>query len=126
MLSEIKTSLFDRLLTNTALPVYFDNVDSSAPTVTHLRPFVLPANTDTIGVNSLGKEMGIFQINVYVKKGSGQLVGVLEAETLLTLFPRNLELTGVRLDEYGSIGPSFFNDSWQVTPVSFTYQHIRG
>ena len=46
------------------------------------------------------------------------------AEDLMTIFPRNLELNGVRLDKYGSIAPSFFSDSWSVTPVSFEYQQV--
>lgn len=126
MLSQIKTSLFDRLIANTALPVLFSNVDTDVPTVPHLRVFVLPANTDTIGINSLGKEMGIFQINVHTLKGSGELQGVTIAEQMLDLFPRNLTLTGVRIDTYGSIAPDIFSDGWHITPVSFQYQHIRG
>ena len=129
MLSTIKTSFFDKLETDVALwptplPIYYNNVDTTLPSTTHLRPSVLPAPTDTIGVNTLGQEKGIFQVSVYVKKGVGQLAAIEIAEDLITLFPRNLELTGVRLDKYGSIAPSFFSDGWQVTPVSFEYQQV--
>lgn len=124
MLSEIKTSLFTQLEANTALPIYYDNVDSDVPTSTHLRPFVLPATTDTIGTNDLGKEQGLLQVNVYTLKGSGQLDGVVIAEAMIAIFPRSLALTGVRIDEYGSIGPSLLVDSWQVTPVSFPYYSL--
>lgn len=123
MLSEIKQSLFDRLEANTAYPIYYKNVGGE-PTAAHIRPFVIASNTHTIGLNDLGQEKGIFQINCYVKKKNGQLEGTEMAEEMLAIFPRNTELTGVRIDEYGSIGPTFFNDGWQITPVIFKYQNL--
>lgn len=124
MLNAIKTALFDRLEANTALPIYYDNIDAGIPTGTHLRPIVLPADTSTIGVKELGQEIGVFRILVYTKKGTGQLDGILIAEDMLNIFPRGLQLNGVNIDSYGSINASFFSESWQVTPVSFSYQHL--
>lgn len=129
MLSLIKTSLFDHLesqvaLWATPLEIYYNNVDTDVPSSAHLRAFVLPAPTETIGVNELGQEMGIFQVNVHVRKGVGELTAVEIAEAIITDFPRNLELSGVRIDKYGSIAPPFFNDGWEITPVSFEYQHL--
>lgn len=125
-LDVIATSFFTELAANTALPIYYDNVDTPTPTENHLRPVVLPADTTSIGLVSTDQELGIFQVSIYVKKGSGEILAKTIAEQILDIFPRNTQLTGVRIDNKGSIAPSFTIDAWQVTPVSIPYQHIRG
>lgn len=125
-LSTIKTSVFDRLIaTGGLLPLFFDNVEADAPDENHLRPFVLPGTAATLGLNDLSQESGLIQVSVYVKKGQGDIVSSDTAALILDAFPRNLSLTGLRIDVVGSIAPSFFDGAWQITPVTIPYQNLE-
>ena len=128
-LSAIKTAVFDRLIAEGSLPaLYFNNVEDTTqplpPVSNHLRPFVLPSDTRTIGVRTLNQEVGLIQVNVFVGKGQGEITSSDIASQILDLFPRNLDLVACRIDDIGSIAPSFFDRGWYITPVSIPYQNI--
>ncbi len=128
-LSLIKDAVYERLESSALTePLYFPNTNDDRkvqpPTVNHLRPFVLPSETRTIGVRTLDQEVGLIQVSVYIGKGQNDFEGTELAELILALFPRNLDLTVCRIDQSGSIAPSFFDEGWQVTPVSIPYQNL--
>ncbi len=126
-LSVIEDSLFTRLSATGGLPpLHFDNIKADPPPDDHLRPFILPATPNTLGLNDLGQEIGVFQVSVYAKKGQGTTPAIIIAELILAAFPRNLELTGLRIDKIGAIGVPFYDGDWQITPVSIDYQHLTG
>ncbi len=124
-LEEIKTSIFDKLESLAGLPaIHYPNVDATIPTDEYIRPDVLPADTDPLGIVTTDRETGVFQVSIFIPKGQGELEAAKVAQKLLDGFPRNLQLTGVRFDRSGSIGPPLFEGKWQMTPVSFTYINI--
>lgn len=139
-LSDIKESFYDALeaatIGDTATPdypVYLPNTTDSrlpeAPESNHLRPFVLPSETRTIGLATLDQEVGTLQVSIFIAKGKNDLAASDIAKKVLALFPRNtvLSLSGspvARIDETGSIARSFFDEGWQITPVSIPYQNL--
>lgn len=124
-LEEIKTSIFTHLETLAGLPaIHYPNVDDVLPTGEYIRPDVLPADTDPLGIVTTDRETGIFQVSIFIPKGQGELDAARVAQKLLDGFPRNLQLAGVRFDRSGSVEPSLFEGKWQMTPVSFTYINI--
>ena len=124
-LEQIKTSIFNHLETLVGLPaIHYPNVDGTLPTGEYIRPDVLPADTDPVGIVTTDRETGVFQVSIFIPKGQGELDAARVAQTLLDGFPRNLSLTGVRFDMSGSVGPALFEGKWQMTPVSFTYINI--
>lgn len=123
-LDKIKIALFNRLESLGGLPpIYYTNVGGE-PTGNHIIPTVLPARTNSIGLREVNQEIGIFQVSIVIAKGQGQLLSSQIAELIINGFPRNLDLTDVRIDRRGSVAPSFFDGNWEITPVSIDYQHI--
>ena len=118
-LSAIKDAVFDRLVAAPGLlPLFFDNLQAPAPTGDHLRPYILPSTTRTLGLVDLGQEVGTIQVSVFVQKGKGDIVAADAGQLILDLFPRNLDLTALRIDSFGTISAPFYDGNWQITPVS--------
>lgn len=126
--NQIKVSLLRHLKTlsgfSPEITIYYPNISEDLPTDNHIRPDVLPGTTNPIGLRTTDQETGILQVSIFIKKGQGEIKAADNAKVVLDGFPRNLQLEGVRIDRPGSIGPSFFDGNWQVTPVSIFYQHI--
>ena len=121
----IKTAIYTKLETLAGLPtIFYSNVGGVLPTGSYIRPDVLPATTDAVGIATTDRESGIFQVSIFTVKGGGELESARIAQTLLNGFPRNLQLSGVRFDVTGSVNPSLYEGNWQITPVSFTYINI--
>lgn len=126
-LNTIKLALFSRLeslVLPAGVSVFYPNIGTIIPTYNFIRPDVLPASTAPVDLVSSDRETGLFQVSIYVKKGLGEIVSADIAQVILTGFPRNLALTGVRIDRPGSVGPSFYDGNWQVTPVTIPYSNI--
>lgn len=126
-LSNIKIALFAQLASltlPTGVSIYYPNINTTLPSNNFVRPEVIPGATAPLDLVNSNQESGLFQVSIYVKKGLGELVASGIAQTILDGFPRNLALIGVRIDRPGSIGPSFFDGNWQVTPVTIPYQNI--
>lgn len=124
-LVDIKVDLLDHLKTIVGLPVInYPNIKSDIPTTDHIVPYVLPSTIIPVGIKSTDKESGIFQVSIFTEKGSGEIKALDYAKILLDGFPRNLRLSNVCIDRSGSIGPSFYDGGWQVTPVSIPYLSI--
>lgn len=124
-LSDIKTALFNRLESLVGLPdIFYPNISADIPTTDYIRPDVLPATTDSIGVNNIDQERGVFQVSIFVEKGKGELEAARIGQIILDGFPRNTNLLDVRIDRTGTIERSFFDGKWAITPVSISYQNI--
>lgn len=124
-LSSIKTALLTHLESlGLGIDIHYPNVASDLPDGEFITPTVLPATTRSLGLVATNQEVGLLQVSVFVKKGVGEIRSAEIAELILAGFPRNLDLSEVRIDEAGSVGSSFFDGSWQVTPVTIPYQHI--
>lgn len=127
-LNTIIPSLYDHL-TALVLPhgavIRGKNTEGDLPTTPFVVPSVMPATTTPIGLRTTDKERGLMQASVFTKKNTGEIKAADIAQAIVDGFPRNLQLTGVRIDEAGSIAPSFFDDSWMITPVTIPYQNIR-
>lgn len=124
-LNSIKISLLDHLKTIVGLPtIHYPNMGADIPTDGHIVPYVIPSDTMPVGLRTTDKESGIFQVSIFVKKGSGEILALDIAETILQGFPRNLQLDNVCIDRSGSIGRSFYEDNWQITPVTIRYRNF--
>ena len=125
-LNDITISLLDHLKGIVGLPtIYYPNVSADIPTDNHIIPYILPSNTIPVGLRTTDRETGIFQVSIFVKKGSGEILALDYARTIIEGFPRNLQLNNVCIDRSGSIGPSFYEGHWQITPVSIRYLNIN-
>lgn len=126
-LSAIKIALFARLeslVFPAGVAVFYPNIATTLPSNNFVRPDVLPSTVIPLDLVGSNQESGLFQVSVYVKKGLGEIVSSDIAQVVLNGFPRNLALSGVRIDRPGSIGLSYYDGNWQVTPVTIPYQNI--
>lgn len=130
-LSTIKRSILTQLKSLAGLPdIYYPNVDdygdgrTNPPKEDYLRPDFMPNTTRPIGLKETDQEIGIFQVSIFIKKGKGELLSSDYGQIIIDGFPRNLQLDGVRFDNPASVGASFFDGAWQITPVSIFYQNI--
>lgn len=127
-LTAIMTAVFDHIENGgLSVPVFFNNVESATnepPSGDHIVPYVLPSSTRTIGLNDLDQEIGLIQVSVYVEKGKGELVASRIVDEVIALFPRNLQLTGLRIDRTPSADIAFFEGAWYITPVTIEYQNV--
>jgi len=107
--------------------VYYPNAKNQGkpnpPTGTHIRAFILPAETLPVGVATTDSSAGIFQLSIFVKDSSGTMAAARLAGQILELYPRNTVLAnGVRIGRHGSIAPGFVADGWYTLPVSIPYR----
>lgn len=123
--ADITNDVNDRLASAPGLPpLFFDNIDADVPAGEHLRPYILPANTESLGLTELDQEQGVIQVSVFVPKGVGTIQPAETAKEILDLFPRNLELPSLRIDAAGSVAPPLYREGWYVTPVTIPYQQL--
>jgi hypothetical protein len=123
--SNILSQVFARLEAATTLPdILYPNIEAPEQTANHLRVAIIPAGVDPVGISSGNQELGIIQVSVYCTQGTGAIVPALIAAAVLSLFPRNLALSGVRIDKPGTVNPGFLDGAWYVLPVSIHYQSI--
>ena len=76
------------------LTVIFENTGQEAPTVRHLRSFVLPATTTSEDLEGAHRAYtGIYQVSIYepARSGPGEVEAL--ASQMEALFPVNLRLT---------------------------------
>lgn len=128
----IRTALESRLATWAAahspvLQVAWQNAAFTPPAATHLRAFLIPADTGSDDLKGDHRQyLGIFQVSIVVPDGAGPG----EADTIIseldTLFPVNLRLTSgaitVLVTSPVSAGPGQNEPGLYVVPVSFAYR----
>ncbi len=126
-LPAIINDAFSTLANSFGLPpvVYPNEANPAIPESTHLRAYILPADTESIGLSSWDVERGIIQVSVYEKQGAGVIKASAIAEQVLALFPRGFSASGFKVHRAGSIGPAVIDGAWLAIPVSISYQHVR-
>lgn len=122
----IASAAFQAISDASLPPVYWPNVEVPAALEgLHLRAFILPADTESMGLSSWDVERGIIQVSVYAKQGEGVIAPFATAEEVLAVFPRGYSNSQFRVHTAGSIGPAIIDGAWCVVPVSISYQHVR-
>ena len=96
----------------------------------YLRPTLLPADTDPIGLSYVSAldHLGIYQIDVIAPVDTGKGQAVTKADLLVTAFPRsNLTYNG-KLVTIKSVSRSTGtrDGAWYIVSVIINYQSITG
>lgn len=130
-LNAVQAAVFKRLKTSppSALPIAYPNISGQQPTTDYLRVNVLPAATETIGLNDTARERGIIQIDVMTRAGTGAIKAGDYAAAVLALFPRNLRLNeageAVRFEREGWAAAALSDGAWYQVPVTIPYSVLR-
>lgn len=130
-LNAVQSAVFKRLKAAppSSLPIAYPNVAGQLPTTDYLRVNILPADTQTVGLQDFDIERGIVQIDVMTSVGIGALKAGEYAAAVLALFPRGTTLTeageAVKFDVRGSVAPALQDGSWYQVPVSIPYLILR-
>lgn len=107
-------------------PVLYQNeANPSIPDALHLRAYILPADTESVGLSSWDVERGILQVSVYEKHGTGIIKAYSVAQQILDLFPRGFSAPGFKVHRAGSIGPAVIDGAWLAIAVSIPYENVR-
>lgn len=109
-----------------ALPVVWQNVNATLPTVDHLRAYLLPAETgsrDLAGQNRSYR--GVFQVSVFTKSGGGAENAEAIVRELDDLFPVALRMLSVGLNVQVmtpmAARPAIQETDWYSVPVDCRY-----
>lgn len=131
MIDNIQTAL-DTLLKTWAdaqpIAVAWENVGTGTDIdVPHVASFMLPAETTGVGLADGDSQdyMGIYQVNVYVRKGDGTAASRPLVDGLLTAFDKGteLEVAGQKIRiEISWRSNAVDNEAWYVVPVSIRYR----
>lgn len=126
-LPEIVNDAFNTLGNAFGLPpiIYPNEAKPDIPTGTHLRAYILPADTESIGLSSWDVERGIIQVSVYEKRGAGIIKAYSIAQQILALFPRGFSASGFKVHRAGSVGPAMIDGAWLAIAVSIPYENVR-
>jgi hypothetical protein len=125
-ISAIHKAVFTKLAATSGLPqLVYPNISTATPTGNHLRVFILPATTESIGLKDIDWARGIIQISVYCKDGVGAITATDIADTVIGLFPRGTIMTNsglsIRVDATGYAGQAITGEGWYQVPVSIPY-----
>ena len=125
-LAQVADAVFTRLAGLAGLPtIYYQNIDYDTPTEEHIRATVLPANTETRGLVNQNIERGIINISIFVPQGVGIIGAAGYAATVLTGFPRNLDLGNqIRIDVAGYVEAGIVDGGWYQLPIIIPYLQI--
>jgi len=109
-----------------SIPVSFENVPFTKPSSgTYIECFLLPAAT--IARTAKGdktREVGIFQINVWIPSGEGSGPAQAIADSIAALFPLVPKSGAVSIEKPPSIERAINDVSgWYVLPVVIHYRH---
>lgn len=131
MYSNIRAAL-DTILntyaTAQSVDVAWQNTGYTPGPDAYLEPFLLPAESGTVGIEATGSidYIGLYQVNVVCPKGGGTVESRTLVDGLLTAFARTTSETvsGQKVSIVKSwASPALDrNDAWYVVPVSIRYR----
>jgi hypothetical protein len=108
--------------------IYWPNVSETTPSGDHLVAWVLPAESDTIGLASLNMANGLLQIDVKIKATKGQIKAAVIVDDVIAAFPRGTELTEgvtkVRIDKAASVSQGIQDGAWYTVPIRIPFYSI--
>lgn len=67
--------------------------------------------------------MGLFQVNVWFRQGSGMGDAEASAESLVAAFPVIPKIAGLSIEETPTVGKPLPDSGWQVLPVLMKYRY---
>jgi len=123
--SALDTMLYNWSNTN-SVSVAWQNVDFDNTNISqYAQAFMIPAQTFPIALADLSSSdfTGIYQINVYTKKGIGTKTNRDLTESLLTAFGKGSGANGVRILQ-ASMSGAIDDDAWLVVPISVRYRML--
>lgn len=90
-----------------------------------VEPILMPTTTMNYELSGHRRtEIGLFQINVWTKKGIGMSKAESIATSLVTLYPIVPKTGTVSIESTPSLGRSLSDDSgWVITPVLISYRY---
>jgi hypothetical protein len=127
VITDIKSGLFSRISSAGLGSVAWPNVPFSG-NPPFLRVFVLPAQTETVGLATINRHRGIIQIDCVVAAGGGEIDASDLAGSVIATFPRGAEITSgtttIRVNQQGWAGPGQQEPDRYFVPVSIPYEVI--
>ena len=125
---EISAALNENAL-NLSVPIVVENKDFTPTGDPYAQLTLLPADTDHIGLefDSNSIHIGIFQIDVFTKQGSGSHDQSCIIDELFELFPRGKRLNsnGINVDiQEVSRGTGARDGGYYITPVFVEYHCV--
>lgn len=130
-LENIKTAIYKHIdLQVFGVPVLYTNEEKETQTGPHLIAMVLPAKTDSVGLNSIDKEQGIVQIDIMIKSGGGEIESAKLVDKVIDAFPRGLKLIEnnqeICFNHKGWPSGDLQLGDWVKTPVSIRFHSFAG
>lgn len=122
--NDITRTLFAYLATVAGLPVtyYIDSPEN--PATDHLRAYILPAISVSDGLpqDSATKQLGILQINVFVKASKGANIKSGDyIEILANAFKRGTRPSGIEFNSPPNIKTSMADNGFLMTTIDAKY-----
>ena len=112
-----------------APPIAWENAPFTQDGQTYLVQNIMPAQTQTIGMEQGGSDLlaGVYQVAVYAPKGRGKGAALTEVERITSRFTRGLTVTFgdtvVSLQKVWT-SPSISTETHYIIPVSIRYRAI--
>lgn len=109
-----------------AIPISFENVPFTKPSSGNfLECFVLPATTVARTISGdKSREVGIFQVNIWIPSGEGSGAAQVLADSIAALFPLVPKSGAVSIEKPPSIERAIEDASgWYVVPLVIHYRH---
>lgn len=127
-IAEIKKGVFKAISSAGLGDVVWPNVPFTGKPP-YLRLFVLPAQTETVGLNSIARLRGIIQIDCVVTAGGGEIEASEKAEAVLAELPRLTRIvegsTTIEINATGWAGPGLQEPDKYFIPVTIPYEVIK-
>lgn len=125
---DILTAALDRVDTYaTALPIAWPNVNFEPPASgLWIEAAVLPNETGEIGwgADARREYLGLIQIAIYFRPGTGIVTATEEAEAIADHFPKGLVIGPVEIAGRGSLAPAIYEEGKGHIRVTIPYRGI--
>lgn len=129
--SIVRQALETRLATwasaqSPSIPVAYENAIFEKPTdSTWLESILIPNTTNNRETTALHQTyIGLFQVNVWSRKGEGLHDAQVVAESISSLFPVMPKIGSVSIDKPPHVGRPILDDSgWVALPILMSYRY---
>ena len=95
----------------------------------YVRPHIMPAMTDTVGLSGIDHHMGIIQVDCVVATGGGEIEASALADTVIALFPRGARFTSgsttVQINKASWASSGQQSPNIYFVPVTIPYEVIK-
>lgn len=106
------------------LPVAYEGVPYTKPDTAWVDCFIIPATTMNKTVSAARKTYyGIFQVNIYVKDGTGNRTIEALGQSLIDAFPVVPKVGAVSVEATPSYTQPILEGVWRILPVRIKYRY---